>query len=134
MLAAKVYIFVSVCPVTKLLNLQVIESKSVDGIIDGLTRLGCEVGFPTFFLVDQDSAMLKVLKEAQVNLLDLQYQVKTQYGINFKTCPVSGHNMHGMVERRIRSVECGGGPRESWNKEHENACHRSPDPRQAGRE
>lgn len=53
-LAAKVYIFVSVCPVTKLLNLQVIESKSVDGIIDGLTRLGCEVGFPIFFLLDQD--------------------------------------------------------------------------------
>ena len=49
--------------------------------------------------------MLKVLKEAQVNLLDLQYQVKTHYGINFKTCHISGHNMHDLVERRIRTVE-----------------------------
>ena len=30
------------CPVTKLLNLQVIETKSADGVLEGLTRLGWE--------------------------------------------------------------------------------------------
>ena len=36
---AKCYVLVTVCPVTKLVNLQVIESKSADGILDGITLL-----------------------------------------------------------------------------------------------
>ena len=59
---------VFVCPVSKVLNLQVIESKTADSIIEGITRLGCEVGFPTHFLVDQDAAVVKVMKEAQVDV------------------------------------------------------------------
>jgi hypothetical protein len=35
---AKCYVLVSVCPITKLVNLQVIEAKSADGVIDGVTR------------------------------------------------------------------------------------------------
>ena len=104
-ITAHVYIMVFVCPTTKLLNLQVIESKSVDGIADGLTRLGCEVGFPTHFLVDQDAAIMKVMKEAEVDIKDLQHIIKTENGINFTTCPVTGHYMHGLVERRIKTVE-----------------------------
>ena len=45
-LSAKAYIMSFACPVTKLLNLQVIETKSADGVLEGLTRLGCEQGFP----------------------------------------------------------------------------------------
>ena len=71
-LSAKVWVLVFCCPVTKLLNIQVIETKSADGVVDGLTRLGCEVGFPNHFLIDQDSALLKVLKKAEVNIVNLQ--------------------------------------------------------------
>ena len=91
-LTSKVWILVFACPVTKLLNLQVIETKSADGVLDGLTRLGCEVGYPNHFLVDQDTALLKSLNEAKVNLLNLKFQVKKQFNTEFSTCPVSGHN------------------------------------------
>ena len=104
-LSSKVWVLVFCCPVTKLLNLQVIETKSADGVVDGLTRLGCEVGFPNHFLIDQDSSLLKVLKEAEVDLLNLQLLIKKEFGTNFTTCPVSGHNFHGLVERKIRSVD-----------------------------
>ena len=57
-LQVKCYVLVFLCPTTKHVNLQVIENKSADGVVDGINRLGCEVGFPSFVLVDQDSRIL----------------------------------------------------------------------------
>ena len=83
----KCYVLVFVCLVTKLVNMQVIETKKTDGVIDGINRLGCEVGIPSFVLVDQDSSIIKALKEAEVNLKDLQHVLYKEKGIKFKTCP-----------------------------------------------
>ena len=101
----KCYILVFACPVTKAVNLQVIESKGADGIVDGLTRLGCETGFPSFMLVDQESSILKALKEAEVDLRSVDFYLYKEKGVRFKTCPVSGHNFHGLVERKIKSAQ-----------------------------
>ena len=101
----KCYVLVFCCPVTKMVNLQVIEDKSADGVLDGVNRLGCEVGFPSFLLVDQDSGILKALKEADVEVRNLQFVLQKERSIKFKTCPVSGHNFHGLVERKIRTVQ-----------------------------
>ena len=101
----KVYVLVFVCPTTKLTNLQVIEGKTADCVLDGINRLGCENGFPSYVLVDQDSRILKVLEEAEVRLKDLQLVLYKERGIKFRTCPVQGHNWHGSVERKIRSVQ-----------------------------
>ena len=54
-LEAKVYVLTFVCPTTRSVNLQVIETKSAEGMVDGLTRLTCEVGMPYHLLIDQDS-------------------------------------------------------------------------------
>ena len=58
---AKTWVLVFVCPVTRLINLQVIEKSDSSGIIEGLTRLSCEVGVPKVILIDQDSALIKAL-------------------------------------------------------------------------
>ena len=102
---AKCYVLVTVCPVTKMVNLQVIESKSADGILDGITRLACEVGVPTMMLVDQDSGVMKALREAECDIKNLDMKVHKEKGMRFKTCPVSGHNYHGLVEVKIRTVQ-----------------------------
>ena len=49
--------------------------------------------------------ILKVLKEAEVNLKDINLILSKERGIKFRTCPVSGHNFHGSVERKIISVQ-----------------------------
>ena len=54
------HVLVFVCPTTKAVNLQVIESKSSDEIVDGVTRLSCEVGVPNYILVDEETLILKV--------------------------------------------------------------------------
>ena len=83
----------------------VIESKSADGVLDGITRLACEVGVPTLMLVDQDSGIMKALGEADVDIKNLDLKVHKEKGMRFKTCPVSGHNYHGLGEVKIRTVQ-----------------------------
>merc|ERR1711867_176009 len=100
---------VSVCLVTKSVNLQVIEGKSADAVIDGVNRLGCEVGMPSLILIDQDSGIMKAFNEAEVNMKDIDLVLFKENKIRFRTCPVSGHNMNGLAERKIKSVS------ESWS-------------------
>ena len=92
-LNAKFYIMSFACPVSKLINLQVIESKSTDGVLEGLTRL------------EQESSFMKVVKEAEVNMKDLGLRCYKEQGIRCEVAPVSGHNYTGLVERKIKTVQ-----------------------------
>ena len=103
--ACKVWCLVFACPVTRLINCQVVELSDHSGILDGITRLAAEVGFPKYLMVDQDGATMKGLREAKVNMRDLQHRIYSEHGIVFTTCPVGGHNAHGHVERVIKSVQ-----------------------------
>ena len=104
-LSAKVYIMSFACPVSKLINLQVIESKSADGVLEGLTRLGCEHGFPKYLLLDQESSFKKAVDKAEINMRDLELRSYKEHGIICEVAPVSGHNFTGLVERKIRTVQ-----------------------------
>ena len=106
-LTAKVYILSFACPVTKMINLQVIEAKSIDGIVEGVTRFSCEQGFPRWLVLDQESSFMAMVKRAEVELKDLQSRTFKEYGIICKVSPVAGHNFSGLIERRIRSVQEG---------------------------
>lgn len=104
---AKVWVMCSVCPTSRLVNLQVIEKSDAGGIICGVTRLACEVGLPKFFLVDQHDATMCALANSELDYRDLQLQLHRQFGIIFEHCPVGGHDSHGKVERVIKSVQQG---------------------------
>ena len=104
-LESKYYVSVFARPISKCVNLQVIENKAADGIIDGINRLCYEVGVPKMILTDQDSGIMKALTDCEVSHKDLQHVIYKEKGIVFKTCPVSGHNFHGLTERKILSVQ-----------------------------
>ena len=104
-LSTKTWIMSFACPITKLINLQVIESKSADGVLEGLTRLGCECGFPKYVLMDQESSFMKAVKDAEISLKDLQLRAYKEHGVRCEVAPVQGHNFHGLIERKIRSVQ-----------------------------
>ena len=80
------------CPVSKPINLQVIESKSADDVLEGLTRLGCEHGFPKYLLLDQESSFMKAVDKAEINMRDLELRSYKEHGIICEIAPVSGHN------------------------------------------
>ena len=104
-LSVKNYTMTFCCPVYKLINIQVIEARNTQSCLEGLTRLGCERGFPSLIVCDQESAFMKVVKEAEINLVDLNLRSFKEYGIKFQTAPVGAHNFIGVVERRIKSVQ-----------------------------
>ena len=98
-------VLIFACPVTRLINLQVMEKKDSSGVVDGITRLACEVGIPKLVLMDKDATFVKALSEMEFVYQDAAFQLNRELGIEFQTCPVSGHNQHGQVERRIRTVK-----------------------------
>ena len=104
-LSAKCYIMTFCDPISKSVNLQVLESKCAEAILEGVCRLGCEVGYPKHLVMDQDSSFLKMTKDAEVNLLDLNLRCYTEIGVSFEVAPVGGHNHNGLTERKIRSVQ-----------------------------
>ena len=106
-LSSKVWVLVSVCVLTKLVNMQVVETHCAKGLSDGLTRLICEVGTPSRLLVDQDSALIKLLQEGRIELVNLESHIRTKTQMDFTVCPVSGHNAHGLVEAKIRVAQEG---------------------------
>merc|ERR1712082_124139 len=95
---------VSVCLVSKAVNLQVIEGKSADAVIDGVNRLGCEVGMSSLILINQDSGIMKAFNEAEVNMKEIYLVLSKENKIRFRTCPVSGHNMNRLAEQKIKLV------------------------------
>ena len=101
----KNWILVGACPTTRALNLQVVDKSDSRGIIEALVRLGCEATWPKLFYCDADSAIIKILKEMEVDIRDVQYRLFTEHGAMFEVCPVGGHNRHGLVERRIATVQ-----------------------------
>ena len=86
-------------------NCQVLEKSDACGVLDGLTRLCCEIGVPSYILCDQGSNVTKALREAEVSMKNLELQIFNAKGIKFDVCSVGGHNEHGLVERVIRSLQ-----------------------------
>ena len=40
-----------------------------------------------------------------LNMTDIKGSLQREFGIEFSTCPVGGHNYHGKVERKIKTVK-----------------------------
>ena len=54
---------------------------------------------------DEASQLLKGFEEMRIDFLDLKNKLHVNKSVEFKTCPVGGHNMNGRVERKIREVK-----------------------------
>ena len=80
------------------------ENYSTASFIQAFIRLSCEVGYPKILLIDEGSQLMKGCEEMQFNFRDAQKNLYLNKQVEFQTCPARGHNMHGKVERKIRSV------------------------------
>ena len=87
-------------------------------MLDGLTRLGCEHGFPRYLLLDHEKSFMKAVKDAAVDLRDLSLQCFKERGIMCKPAPVSGNNeqycnLITWVEKRTLN-DNNSSPRVTW--------------------
>lgn len=71
------------------------------------TRFATNHGHPAKLFIDEGGQLLKACREMEFSVTDLVKTLDTKYrvGVEFSTCPVGGHNVHGMVERSIKEIK-----------------------------
>ena len=100
-----IWFLIFCCCTTGAVNIKVMDSYSTSAFLLGFIRFASCVGYPKMLLPDEGSQLVKGCKEMQLNFCDIKHRLNTEYGIEFETCPVGGHNMHGKVESKIQHVK-----------------------------
>ena len=101
----KVYLAVFCCAATGTVSVKTMEDYSTEAFIQCFIRLSCEVGYPKLLLTDEGSQLVKGCESMELNYRDIRNRLFVSSNVQFETCPVSGHFMHGRVERKIRQVK-----------------------------
>ena len=99
------YFLVFACVSTGAVNIQLIEGKSAEFVLEGCSRFFNECSVPKLLYPDDDSALLKAFSQGEINIQDLSGSLYKSKGILFETCPPQGHSSHGRVERVIRTMK-----------------------------
>ena len=101
----KIWFAVYVCATTGMTSLKVMEDYSTVQFLLSFERFADELGYPKKLLIDEGSQLVCGCESAVLNMTDIKGQLHRQFGIEFSTCPVGGHNYHGKVERKIKAVK-----------------------------
>ena len=54
---------------------------------------------------DEGSQLVRGCKDMVISFSDTSHKLSTEYGVDFRTCPVGAHYVHGKVERKIQHVK-----------------------------
>ena len=54
---------------------------------------------------DEGSQLVKGCKTMKLEFYDIKHKLHVRHGVEFETCPVGAHYMHGKVERKIMHVQ-----------------------------
>ena len=85
----------------------VMQGYDAASFILAYTRFACRFGHPSQIFIDEGSQLMKACKSMEICWSDVSKTLNGQYrvGLNFKTCPVGGHNFNGVVERSILEIK-----------------------------
>ena len=100
-----IYVMVLACCATGTVNCQVIEGKDTGYCLDGFNRFFCETTVPKIIFTDEEGGLVKALKEARVDIVDLAGNLAMQKGIQFQTVVPQGHSAHGKIEKKIHLLQ-----------------------------
>ena len=100
----KIYISVFVCCTTGTTSLKVMEGYDTIQFLSAFTRFANELGYPKKLIIDEGSQLVSGCEKVVLNMVDIAGRLNKEYGIEFDTCPVGGHNYIGKVERKVRTV------------------------------
>ena len=94
-------------PASAAIAVYAMQGYSTGDFIQAYTRFSSRYGHPNQVLIDEGSQLAAACKKMEISLVDLTNNLSTSFGVGvkFATAPVGGHNVTGMVERGIRSVQ-----------------------------
>ena len=103
--AYEVYFLVFSCAATGAVNVQLLEGKRTEFVLEGCSRFFNETSVPKIMYPDDDGPLVKAFTEGEIDVQDLSGTLFKTKGIYFEICPPQGHSAHGRVERVIRSMK-----------------------------
>ena len=98
----KVWFVIFCCCSTGAVDVKIMEDYSTTSFVLAFVRFSCKVGFPKRLLPDAGSQLVKGCQTMTLTFSDIKNKLFKEYGVEFETCPVGAHYMHGKVERKIR--------------------------------
>ena len=101
----KVYITVFVCCTTGMTSLKIMEGYDSTQFLHAFSRFACELGFPKKLLVDEGSQIICGCENVVLNISDMKGNLSREHGVEFRTCPVGGHNYNGKAERKVKTLK-----------------------------
>ena len=101
----KIWIAVYVCVTTGMTSLKVMEDYSTIQFLLSFERFADDLGFPKKLLIDEGSQLVCGCESVVLNMRNIKGRLNREFGVEFTTCPVGGHNYHGKVERKIKTVK-----------------------------
>ena len=100
----KIWFSIFCCLTTSAIDIRVMEDYSAPAFVEAFIRMSCYAGYPKFLLADQGSQVVNACETMKLSFKDVKDRLHREQCVEFDTCPVGGHNMHGKVERKIRDV------------------------------
>ena len=86
----EVYFLVFSCVATGAVNVQLLEGKSAEFVLEGCSIFFSETSVPKIMYPDDDGALVKAFKEGEIEVEDLSGNLFRSKGILFETCPPQG--------------------------------------------
>ena len=101
----KVWFVIFCCCATGAVDAKLMEDYSTDSFLLAFIRFSCRYGYPHKLYPDSGSQLLKGCTDMVLSYCDIKNRLSTDYGVDFDTCPVGSHYVHGKVERKIQEVK-----------------------------
>ena len=101
----KVWLCVFVCATTGMTSIKVMEGYDATQFLLSFSRFASDSGYPKKLLADSGSQLINGCENMVISMCDVKGTLCREYGVEFTVCPVGGHNFHGKVERKIRTIK-----------------------------
>ena len=101
----KIWFVVFVCTVTSAVDCRVMENYDTESFVLAFSRFSCRFGYPKVLMPDAGSQLVRGCKDMVISFSDIAMKLSTEFGVDFKPCPVGAHFVHGKVERKIQQIK-----------------------------
>ena len=91
----EVHFLVFSCVATGAVNIQLLEGKSAEFVLEGCSRFFSETSVPKIMFPDDDGSLTKAFREGEIDLHDLSGRLYRSKSILFEVCPPQSHSSHG---------------------------------------
>ena len=81
------------------------EGYDTESFALAFSRFSCRFGYPKVLMPDAGSQLVRGCKDRVLSFSDISTKLSTEFGVEFKPCPVGAHFVHGKVERKIQHIK-----------------------------